>query len=113
MTDRIGNHLVTGLCVGLDRNLVGLRARRDEQRGFLAKERGDALLQGIDGGVFGHHVVTHLGAQHRLPHGRRRPRHGVTAHIDQAFTHEASRASSATTSAITAMPFSIVSSLTE
>ena len=49
-----------------DGDLVRHRARRDEEGRLLAKKLGRALFEGLDGRVFGHHVVADLGLGHRL-----------------------------------------------
>ena len=45
----------------------------DEQRRLLAEQRGNALLQRIDGRIVAEDVVADLGARDRLAHRRRRP----------------------------------------
>ena len=74
--------LVAALAVAHDRAQIALRARGHEERGLEAELAGDALLQGVDGGVVAEHVVAERRAQHRVAHGGGGAGDGVAAQID-------------------------------
>ena len=76
--------LVAAAAVAHDRDQVALRAAGHEERRFLAEQRGDPLLQRVDGRIVAEDVVADLGRGHRRAHRRRRPRHGVAAQVDHA-----------------------------
>ena len=63
-----GNHLLAGLRVQPDRDLVAHGARGHKQRRFAAKELRRAPLQQIHGRVFAVNVVAHLSRRHRRAH---------------------------------------------
>jgi hypothetical protein len=83
--------LVAAAAVAHDADEVALRAAGDEERRLLAEQRGDPLLQRVDGRVVAEHVVADLGGGHRGTHRRRRPRHRVAAQIDHSVHRVASR----------------------
>jgi hypothetical protein len=83
----IADHLVAGLGVDLDRDLIGHRARRAEDRRFHAEEVREFFLQGIDGLIVAKPVVADAGMHHGVQHRRRGPRDRVAAQIDH-FIHQ-------------------------
>ena len=78
------DHVVARAAVELQRELVGHRPGRDEQRRLLAQQRGDALLERDDRRVLAVLVVAHLGLGDRAAHRIRRPRDRVGPEIDHA-----------------------------
>ncbi len=64
------------------RDGVAHRSRWQEECRFLAGQRGDMLLQGVDGWVLADLLVTDRRAGHRLPHGLAGPRGGIAGEID-------------------------------
>ena len=74
--------LVAAPAVRQDAAQIALRARGHEERGLLAGQLGDALLQRVDGRVVAEDIVAQRRCQHRLAHGRRRPGDGVAAQVD-------------------------------
>jgi hypothetical protein len=62
---------------------------REPERGFLAQQAGDALLEAVDRRVVAELVVADLGLGHRGAHPGRRPGDGVGTEIDRC--HQASR----------------------
>ena len=75
-------HLVARLGVALDRELVAHRAAGHVERRLLARQRGDAALERLHGGVVAEHVVADLGLGHGLAHGRGGTGDGVAAQVD-------------------------------
>ena len=65
-----------------ERELVRHRARRHEQRGLHAEQRGGQRLQPVDGGVLAVRVVADLGVGHGPPHLGRRRGDGVGPEVD-------------------------------
>jgi hypothetical protein len=63
-------HFLPVLHLGAHRELVAHRSGHDEERSFLAQERGDPVLQRVDRGVVVEDVVADLGAGHGLAHRR-------------------------------------------
>jgi hypothetical protein len=61
----------------LQRDLVGHRAGRAEQRRLMPEQLGDPLLQQGDGRVVAEDVVADRGVHHRRPHAGRRPGNSV------------------------------------
>ena len=49
---------------------IAHRARRHEDRGFLAEQVGDALAERVHGRIVADLLVADLGARHRLAHRR-------------------------------------------
>src|SRR5262249_38011609 len=80
---RLAEHLVAGLRVGLDADLVRHRAGGDEQCGFLAEEVGDFLLEPVDRRIFAEDIVAQLGAHHGGTHAGGGAGDGVAAEVDQ------------------------------
>jgi hypothetical protein len=78
----VADHLVAGLGVHLDADLVGHGARRTEQRGLFIEQRRGGALQFIDRLVLAEDIVTHLRLQHRLQHGRSWLGDGIAAYVD-------------------------------
>ena len=70
------------MSVQLDCDLVAHGAAGDEERRLAPENLSRALLQTVDGGVFGVNVVANLGFKHRTPHLRRRLGDGVAAQVD-------------------------------
>ncbi len=64
------------------RDLVGHRGRRQEQRRLVPEKGSSALLEGSDGRILAHLLVADRRGCHRGEHRRRRPGHGVRAEID-------------------------------
>ena len=77
------DHVVARPRQHAQRDLVGHRAGRQPERGLLAEQRGDALLQRVDGRVLAELVVADRSGGHRRAHRRRRPRDGVGAKVDR------------------------------
>ncbi|WP_172461711.1 hypothetical protein [Dyella jiangningensis] len=75
--------LVAALAMGHQRQQVRLRTGRHEQTSLEAQLLGDALLEGIDGGVLAVHVVANLSVQHGGAHGGRGTGNGVAAQVDR------------------------------
>ncbi len=63
------DHIVAGARQKLERTLVGHGAGGEEERGFLAKEMRDALLEGFDGRILTILIIADFGVRHRLAHG--------------------------------------------
>ena len=74
--------IVAGPRQDLERDLIGHRAARNEDRGLLAEQCRHAFLQQVDRRIFAVLVVADLGFGDRAPHARRRLRHGVGTKID-------------------------------
>jgi len=81
---RLADHLVALAALEADGDLVGLRARGDEQPGGLAEELRRALLEAAHGGVLAVDVVAHLGLRHGPAHLRAGAGDGVRAKVDLA-----------------------------
>ena len=78
------DHVVAGAAVQLQRELVGHRPGRDEQRRLLAEQRRDPFLQQVHARVLGVLIVADLGFGDRPAHRRRRAGHGVRSQVDDA-----------------------------
>ena len=87
----VADHLIPGLRMDLDADLIGHRARRTEQRGLLAKQIRGLPLQLVDGLVLTEYVVTDLRLQHRFQHRRGRSGDGIASYVDHLW-HESSPA---------------------
>ena len=74
--------VVAGPGHDLERDLVGHRAARNEDRRLLAEQVGDPFLQQVHRRIFAILVVADLGLGHRAPHARRWFRDGVRTEID-------------------------------
>jgi hypothetical protein len=70
-----------------ERDEVALRAAGGEERGFLAEALGGHLLEAVDGGVFGEHVVAKLGRGHRRAHLGRGQRQRVAAQVNRVHSY--------------------------
>ena len=64
-----------------------------QERGFLAEQRGDALLQPVDGRVLAVLVVADRRGRHRRAHRRRRTGDGVGAQVDHRLSRISAEAS--------------------
>ncbi len=69
---------------GADGEHVGHRPGGREERGLLAEQPGDPLLERADGGVLAVDVVADLGARHRGAHRLGGTGDGVAAEVDHA-----------------------------
>ena len=79
---RVQEDLVAALRQGVERDLVGHRARGAEDRRLLAEQSRRLVLQAVDGRVVPEDVVTDLGRGHRPTHLRPRLGDRVAAHVD-------------------------------
>ena len=61
---------------------IALRAGGHEQGCLKTQHVGDALLQGIDGGVIAIHIITQRRGKHGRTHGGCWPGHGVAAQVN-------------------------------
>ena len=78
----VAEQLIAGLGMNADGDLVGHRARGDEEGGLLAEQLGHLAFQGDDRGVLAVDVVADLGLGHRPSHRGGRFRDGVGAKVD-------------------------------
>ena len=78
----LAEHLLAGRDERADREDVGHRAGRGEQRRLVAEQARDPLLERPDRRVLAVDVVAHLGAGHRGPHRLGGLRQGVRAEVD-------------------------------
>ena len=76
------DHLVAGLGMGAQRDLVRHRAARHEQRGLEAEQLGDALLEPTDRRILAVDVVADLGIGHRVPHRGSTDGDGIASKVD-------------------------------
>jgi hypothetical protein len=77
----LGNQLLTRSRQAQDREQVSLRPACHQQRGFLLEDAGGFGLQGVDGRVFGEHVVAERRLDHRVEHRLGWLRDGVASKI--------------------------------
>ena len=89
------DHVVARAAEELERELVGHRPRRDEQRRLLAEQGGDPLLQRDDARVLAVLVVADLGRGDRGAHRLGRARDGVGAEVDHRLSSRSRAARSA------------------
>ena len=82
MTRRFAEHLVAGLGVRFDANLIGHGARRHKQGSLLAEHGGDAVLEAVDGWVVVEDIVADLGGVHGSAHAGRGTGDSVAAEVD-------------------------------
>ncbi len=82
MVALLHDNFVTRLGLGLDAELVGHGAGRDEESCFKAQQIGGHLLQVIDRRVFAKNVVAHFRIGHGQAHGLGRLCNGITTQID-------------------------------
>ncbi len=75
--------LVAGPRLARDGELIAHRARRHEERGFLAGQRRHLLLEGTNGRVLAEDVVANLRLGHGAAHAERGAGDRVAAKIDQ------------------------------
>ena len=85
MRPRFAHHLLPGLRVQPDRDLIAHRPGRHKQRRLAPKHLRRPRLQPVHRRIFAVHIVAHLGLSHRCPHLRRRPRHRVTSQVNQVL----------------------------
>jgi len=76
------DNLVPPPAVGQDRRQVGHRPTGDKESGLHADQIGRHLLQPDDCGVVAPHIIAHLCARHRLPHGESGPGNRVRTKIN-------------------------------
>jgi hypothetical protein len=77
------DHVVAGPRQDAQRHLVGHRAARQPERGLLAQQRGDRVLEPVDRRVLAVLVVADGRRRHRRAHLGRRPGDGVGAQVDR------------------------------
>ena len=85
----VGNHFFTGPAMDADRDLVGHRAARQEERILRAQQLADAFAKPVDGGIFHLLFVAHLGFGHCLSHAGRRLGFGIAEKVDETVLHGA------------------------
>ena len=78
----VRNDLVARAARHADRQLVGHGAARHVDRSLLARALGDRLLELRHRRLVAQHVVAQRRGTHGVPHGGRRPGHGVGAQVD-------------------------------
>ena len=78
------NKFVAPVTVGHNAAQVALRPGRHEERRLEAQQIRYFVLQGIDAGILGKHIVTHLGLHHGVAHGAGGPCDGVAAQVHAA-----------------------------
>ena len=79
---RFGNHLLAGLGVQANANLVAHGSGGHKERRLAAECGSSTALQQVDCGVLAVNVVAHLGRGHRRAHLHRGPRHRIGTQID-------------------------------
>ena len=77
----VQNDLVSRPAVHRERHLVAHRARRQEERGLLAQQLGDRVLQLIHRRVLELLLVAHFGVAHEAAHRRGRAGNGVAVQV--------------------------------
>jgi hypothetical protein len=76
------DHLVSRAPPHREADLVAHRPRREIDRGFLAEESGDHVLQAIDRGIFPLLFIPHLSFRHASAHRWSGLRHRIAVEID-------------------------------
>ena len=88
MGARLGDHLLAGLGVQADGNLIAHGAGGNEQGCFAGKCLGGATLKKVDRGVFPVNIVAHLGRGHGGAHLRAGASDSIGAEVDHRFSLE-------------------------
>ena len=78
----VGQDFVAGPAMHQRRRDIAHGAGRQEHRGLLAHEIGDAVAKQIDGGIVADLLVADFGARHRLAHPGRRAGLRVRQQVD-------------------------------
>ena len=81
--ESVAHDFVARARVNLDRDLVGHRARRAKQRGFVSREFSASPLQFLNALVFPEDIVAHRRVVHGLAHAFGGQGDGVASQVDQ------------------------------
>jgi hypothetical protein len=82
---RLDNHLIPGLSLRLDGQLIGHGPGGHEESGLFAEHLGSFFLEGIDRWVFSEDIVSHNGGKHGSTHFGGRLSYRITAQVDKTI----------------------------